>query len=90
MPDLSLLIDQKTGEEYKNVPVNTAAKFLGLGREALVKGIKDGNLPIGSAIRCEGGKWMYSIPCERLKNYANGIDVLMLSELIERLTSKIQ
>lgn len=81
MPNLDLLIDPKTGEEYISVPPIVAAKFLGVALTFVYSGLQQGTLPIGAAARSAKGIWCYNIPCQRLKNYAAGIDVTLLARL---------
>lgn len=67
-----LLINPNTGQEYINVPVKTAAKYLDFSYISIYEGLKQGVLPFGSAVQGAGGKWSFLIPCERLKAYAQG------------------
>lgn len=86
MPDMSLLIDPKTGEEYLNVPATVAAKFLGVALTFVYAGLQQQRLPIGSAAQGGRGTWCYSIPCERLKAYALGasVDIQTLAQTIAK------
>ena len=81
MPNLDLLINPKTGEDYISVPPQIAAKFLGVALTFVYSGLQQGTLPIGAAARSEKGIWCYNIPCQRLKNYAAGVVVTLLARL---------
>lgn len=78
--DDKILINPKTGEEYVDVPPKVAAKYLGVAHTLVYAGLQQGRLPIGSAVKGEEN-WTYSIPCERLKAYARGVDISLFSLL---------
>lgn len=70
-----ILINPETGQEYINVPATVAAKYLDISLRLVYDGIQKKTLPIGSAVQSDRGRWVYSIPIERLKSYAYGLDV---------------
>lgn len=73
MPDEKILIDPDTGEEYVNVPVKTAAKYLDFPYTALYEALKQDLMPFGKAVcPTNGTKWSFLIPVARLKAYAEG------------------
>lgn len=80
-----LLINPKTGEEYVDVPPSIAAEYLGVALNFIYQGLQKHTLPIGAAVQSNKGRWTYNIPCERLKAYASGIDVLQTTALLKRL-----
>ena len=47
--DDKILINQKTGQEYTDVPATVAAKYLGVALNFVYEGLKKQKLPIGSA-----------------------------------------
>lgn len=87
-----LLINPSTGQEYVDVPPTVAARFLDVALNFIYEGLKKQVLPIGTAVQSEKGRWTYNIPCQRLKAYAKGADVLQISELLNLLKegTKIQ
>lgn len=85
MPKEKLLINPDTGQEYIDVPPRIAAGYLGVSKEFIYAGMKSGQLPIGSAVQGERGKWSFNIPCQRLKAYANGIDVQVFAEILSNM-----
>ncbi len=86
--DNTLLINPKTGQEYDDVPPVVAAKYLGVALNFVYDGLKQKALPIGTAVHSEKGRWTYNIPCNRLKAYARGVDVLQTTQLLEMLLSR--
>ena len=73
MADSKWLINPDTGEEYINVPVKVAAKYLDFPYTALYEALKQNRAPFGRAIcPINGTKWSFLIPVERLKAYAEG------------------
>lgn len=80
-----LLINPDTGAEYDDVPPTVAAEYLGVALNFVYKGLQKQTLPIGAAVQSDKGRWTYNIPCERLKAYASGIDVLQTTALLKRL-----
>lgn len=85
--DNNLLINPKTGQEYDDVPPTIAAKYLGVALNFVYDGLKQKALPIGTAVQSEKGRWTYNIPCDRLKAYASGIDVLQTTKILKMLLS---
>ena len=83
-----ILIDPNTGQEYIDVPPTVAAKFLDVALNFIYEGLKKRVLPIGTAVQSEKGRWTYNIPCERLKAYAKGVDISLMSEIFEMLGVK--
>lgn len=84
-----ILINPITGKEYVDVPPKVAAEYLGVAHTLVYEGLKQGRLPIGSAIKGKNGRWTYNIPCRRLKAYANGIDVLQTANLLKALKEAV-
>ena len=84
----TLLINPKTGQEYDDVPPTVAAKFVGVALNFVHDGLKLKALPIGTAVQSEKGRWTYNIPCDRLKAYASGVDVLQTTQLLEMFISR--
>lgn len=85
MSNKNILIDETTGKEYENVPPKIAAEYLGVAHTYIYAGLQQGRLPIGSAIKGEGGRWSYNIPVKRLKIYKNGFDDDNLIKLLNIL-----
>lgn len=85
MPNTNILINEVTGQEYDNVPPKVAAEYLGVAHTYIYAGLQQGRLPIGSAIKGEGGRWSYNIPVNRLKIYKNGFDAENLIKLLNIL-----
>lgn len=83
-----VLINPKTGQEYVDVPPTAAAKYLGVALNFIYEGLKKQTLPIGSAVRNDSGRWTYNIPCARLKAYACGVDITLLNEFLNQLSSE--
>lgn len=83
-----ILINPKTNQEYRDVPPTIAAKYLGVALNFVYDGLKQKALPIGTAVQSEKGRWTYNIPCDRLKAYASGVDVLQTTKILEFLLSK--
>lgn len=83
-----LLINPETGLEYVDVPPLVAAEYLGVALNFIYKGLQKQTLPIGAAVQSDRGRWTYNIPCERLKAYASGIDVLQTTNLIKQLLER--
>lgn len=83
-----ILINPKTGQEYDDVPPKVAAQYLGVALNFVYDGLKQKALPIGTAVQSERGRWTYNIPCDRLKAYASGVDVLQTTQLLEMLISR--
>lgn len=81
MVDMNLLINPKTGEEYKSVPPKVAAEYLGVALTFIYNGLQQGRLPIGSAAQGAKGVWSYNIPVQRLKMYAAGVDVSLMAQI---------
>ncbi len=70
MLNSKLLINPDTGEEYVNVPVKVAAKFLDFPESAMYEALKQNILPFGNAVKpINGTKWSFLIPIEHLKAY---------------------
>jgi hypothetical protein len=82
MTNENVLVDPKTGQEYINVPPRIAAKYLGVSKDYVYSGLKQGVLPFGTAVQSDKGIWSFNIPAERLKIYKNGMDISMLNQLI--------
>ncbi len=85
-----ILIDPNTGQEYIDVPPTVAAKFLDVALNFIYEGLKKRVLPIGTAVQSEKGRWTYNIPCQRLKAYAKGTDVLQISEFLNLLKEGVK
>ncbi|MCH5298099.1 MAG: hypothetical protein J1E85_10595 [Ruminococcus sp.] len=84
-----ILINSETGREYINVPATVAAKYLDISLRLVYDGLQKKTLPIGSAIQSDKGRWVYNIPINRLKAYANGIDVLQATEIIKLINQRL-
>lgn len=81
-----ILINPKTNQEYRDVPPTVAAKYLGVALNFyLQKDLKSRTLPIGSACKADSGGWSYNIPIDRLKTYASGADISLLTTLLNKL-----
>lgn len=74
-----ILINPKTGQEFINVPPRVAAKYLNVSKDFVYDGLKQGRLHFGYAVQGAGGKWVFNIPVQRLKAYAYGLDMQVLS-----------
>lgn len=79
-----LLINPDTREKYVNVSPKVAAKYLGVSQKFVYDLLKSGSCPFGTAVQTDTGSWMFNIPVARLEAYANGLDVSMLVQLLER------
>lgn len=80
-----ILINPKTNQEYRDVPPTVAAKYLDVGLNFIYEGLKKQTLPIGSAVKSDSGRWSYNIPIDRLKAYASGADISLLTALLNKL-----
>lgn len=83
-----ILINPKTGQKYDDVPPTVAAQYLGVALNFIYEGLKQKALPIGTAVQSDKGRWTYNIPCDRLKAYASGVDVLQTMQLLEMFISR--
>lgn len=83
-----ILINPKTGQKYDDVPPIVAAQYLGVALNFIYEGLKQKALPIGTAVQSDKGRWTYNIPCDRLKAYASGIDVLQTTQILEMFISR--
>lgn len=81
--DDNILINPRTGQEYEDVPPTVAAKFLDVAPTYIREGLKQGTLPIGSAVQGKGGRWSYNIPVGRLKMYKSGLDISHLADYLK-------
>lgn len=80
---------------YDNVPVQTAANYLGYGTSSLRDALQQGRAPFGYAVRSneDSGKWMPHISPGQLVAYKRGtlpiVDegriVAMLTEAVEKV-----
>lgn len=61
---------------YRNVPVDLAALYLGVSPMYIRCGLRDRDLPIGSAIQMSGNRWTYQISGPRLVAYHNASDMI--------------
>ncbi|MCD8025768.1 MAG: hypothetical protein LUF33_02255 [Clostridiales bacterium] len=84
----NLLVNPDTGQEYENVPVKVAAKFLDVAPTQIYEGLQQGRLPYGCGVKGKGGRWTYCIPCERLKAFRNGVDIDALKQTLNSLIAK--
>lgn len=84
MPTAELLINPETGEKYVNVSPKIAAKYLGVSQKFVYDFLKTGKCPYGNGVQTDTGAWMFSIPVARLEAYANGYDITMVNQLLER------
>ncbi len=80
-----ILINPKTNQEYRDVPPTVAAEYLGVALNYVYEGLKKQTLPIGSAVQSDKGRWSYNIPIDRLKTYASGADISLLTTLLNKL-----
>lgn len=80
-----ILVNPKTNQEYTDVPPTVAAEYLGVALNYIYEGLKKQTLPIGSAVQSDKGRWTYNIPIDRLKTYASGADISLLSVLLNKL-----
>lgn len=83
-----ILINPKTNQEYRDVPPSVAAKYLGVALNFIYEGLKKQTLPIGSAVQSDSGRWSYNIPIDRLKAYASGADLSLLTSLLTTLLTE--
>lgn len=83
-----ILINPKTNQEYRDVPPTVAAKYLGVALNFIYEGLKKQTLPIGSAVQSDSGRWSYNIPIDRLKAYASGADLSLLTSLLTTLLTE--
>lgn len=83
-----ILINPKTNQEYRDVPPTVAAKYLNVGLNFIYEGLKKQTLPIGSAVKSDSGRWSYNIPIDRLKTYASGADLSLLTSLLTTLLTE--
>lgn len=77
--DDKILINPNTGLEYTNVPPKVAAAYLDCAPTFIYEGLKQNVLPIGTAVKGEGGRYSYNIPIGRLKAYALGAENILQS-----------
>lgn len=83
-----ILINPKTNQEYRDVPPTVAAEYLGVALNYVYEGLKKQTLPIGSAVQSDKGRWSYNIPIDRLKAYASGADLSLLTSLLTTLLTE--
>lgn len=83
-----ILVNPKTNQEYRDVPPTVAAKYLGVALNFIYEGLKKQTLPIGSAVQSDSGRWSYNIPIDRLKTYASGADLSLLTSLLTTLLTE--
>lgn len=84
-----ILINPKTNQEYRDVPPTVAAKYLGVALNFIYEGLKKQTLPIGSAVQSDSGRWSYNIPIDRLKAYASGADLSLLTSLLTTFENSV-
>lgn len=53
----------------KNLPVETAAKLMGVGKQMLRQGLKNGDFPFGYAVKMPSGKYRYYISPSRFSDF---------------------
>lgn len=53
----------------KNLPVETAAKLMGIGKQMLRQGLKNGDFPFGYAVKMPSGKYRYYISPSKLSEF---------------------
>ncbi len=66
-----MITDKEILENYANVPVQTAAKYLGWSPSAVYEALKQGIAPFGVAVKMSS-EWTYHIPAKLLVAYQNG------------------
>lgn len=64
---------KKNDTSDRNVPVETAAKMLGIGPLALRKALQEGVVDFGFAVKGAGDSYVYHISPKRLTEYAGPI-----------------
>jgi transcriptional regulator with XRE-family HTH domain len=53
----------------KNLPIETAAKLMGIGKQMLRQGLKNGDFPFGYAVKMPSGKYRYYISPSRFSDF---------------------
>ena len=61
--------EPKSASNMKNITVETAAKVMGVGKQMLRQGLKNGNFPFGTAVKMPSGKYRYYISPEKFKQF---------------------
>lgn len=85
MLDTNFNDSNKKQELVKFIVAQVAAKYLGVALNFIYEGLKKQTLPIGSAVQSDSGRWSYNIPIDRLKTYASGADISLLTVLLNKL-----
>lgn len=57
------------------VPVDEAAKRMGVTSMFLRMGLRHGRFPFGTAVQMPGGRWSYYINPVRFERYMQGLDM---------------
>lgn len=55
--------------QLKNLPVEKAAKLMGIGKQMLRQGLKNGDFPFGYAVKMPSGKYRYYISPSRFSDF---------------------
>lgn len=71
--------------QYRDVPVEVAAEYIGKGKTFIYAGLQTGRLDFGSAVLCPGGTWSYHISPQKLVEYQEGRLVDLPVELAHEL-----
>lgn len=69
-------IDEPASEagHTNNLPVETAARLMGVGKQMIREGLKNGTFPFGYAVLMPSGKFRYYISPKKFTEYT-GVDV---------------
>ena len=57
---------------YDNVPVETAARYIGMSTSTMYRGLQEERIPFGFAVPNDEGHWVYNISPEGLIKYKRG------------------
>lgn len=57
------------GKHRVNLPVETAAKLMGVGKQMLRQGLKNGDFPFGYAVKMPSGKYRYYISPSKFSDF---------------------
>lgn len=83
----------KIDDEYvlsrNTLTTDEARKYLGMSWWELTDGLRNKELPFGTAKLGRGGKWTYNIPCERIYKYKKGLDLPTPEEELKQLIIKL-
>lgn len=58
--------------QHNNVPIQTAAKYVGWSTATLYRALQEERAPFGMAVKCESGSWAYNISPGLLVKYKRG------------------